>query len=71
MADKVEGYNIELKGVLDKHAPEKTKIVKITHQNPWFNDKIKEEIRVRRKKEHGTRIQLSTTFRPSTTKGGM
>ena len=51
LADKVERYNIELKGVLDKHAPVKTKTVKITHQNPWFNDKIMEEIRLRRKKE--------------------
>ena len=52
LADEVEGYNTELKGVLDKHAPKKkTKIVKITHWNSWFNDKIKEEIRLRRKKE--------------------
>ena len=51
LADKVESYNTELKGVLDKHAPVKTKTVKITHQNPSFNDKIKEEIRLRRKKE--------------------
>ena len=39
LADKVEKYNTELKGVLDKHSPVKTKTVKITHQNPWFNDK--------------------------------
>ena len=51
LADKVERYNTELKGVLDKHAPVKTKTVKITHQNPWFNENIKEEIRLRRKKE--------------------
>ena len=51
LADKVERYNTELKGVLDRHAPVKTKTVKITYQNPWFNDKIKEEIRLRRKKE--------------------
>ena len=51
LADKVEGYNTELKGGLDMHAPVKTKIVKITQWNPWFNDKIKEEIRLRRKKE--------------------
>ena len=72
LADKVERYNTELKGVLDKHAPVKTKTVKITHQNRWFNDKIKEEIRQEgRKKKHGTKIQHFTTFRPSTTKGGM
>ena len=51
LTDKVERYNIELKGVLDKHAPVKTKTVKITHWNPWFNDRIKEEIRLRSKKE--------------------
>ena len=51
LADIVERYNTELKGVLDKHAPVKPKTVKITHQNPWFNNKIKEEIRLRRKKE--------------------
>ena len=34
LADKVQKYNTELKGVLDKHAPVKTKRVKITHWNP-------------------------------------
>ena len=40
-----------MKGALDKHAPVKTKAVKITHWNHWFNDKIKEGIRLSRKKE--------------------
>ena len=36
---------------LDKHAPPKTKLIKVSHKQPWFTDKIKEEIRIRRKKE--------------------
>ena len=69
LADKVERYNTELKGVLDKHAPVKTKTVKITHWNPWFNDKIKEVIRLRREErksmeQRSNILQLSGLLLP-------
>ena len=36
----VERYNSDLKEVLDRHAPEKRRLVKVTHKQPWFTDKI-------------------------------
>ena len=35
----------------DKHAPSKKKLVKQSHNQPWFNTKIRNEIKLRRKKE--------------------
>ena len=49
--DRVLHYNTELRNVLEKHAPEKSKYIRNTHQQPWFNDNIKSEIVLRRKKE--------------------
>ena len=40
----VARYNSDLKEVLDRHAPEKRKLVKVTHKQPWFTDKISSEI---------------------------
>ena len=40
----VEVYNQNLAEILDIHAPLKSKTLKITHIQPWFNDKIKREI---------------------------
>ena len=37
----VEVYNQNLAEILDIHAPLKSKTLKITHIQPWFNDKIK------------------------------
>ena len=47
----VETFNNSLTSVLNKHAPLKSCTVKVTHKQPWFNDKIKSEIILRRKKE--------------------
>ena len=51
MAALVDMYNVKLSEVLDNHTPKKTKTVKISHHQPWFNDFIKEQIVLRRKKE--------------------
>ena len=47
----VEVYNQNLAEILDIHAPPKSKTPKITHTLPWFNDKIKMEILLRRRLE--------------------
>ena len=49
--DRVLQYKTELRNVLEKHAPEKSKYIRNTHQQPWFSDNIKLEIVLRRKKE--------------------
>ena len=41
-----------MKSLLDKHAPKKTKIIGQSHIQPWFNDTIKSEIVLRRRKQH-------------------
>ena len=46
----VERYNSDLKEVLDRHAPQKRRLVKVTHKQPWFTDKIHSEITLRRAK---------------------
>ena len=38
LAALVDMDNVKLSGVLDNHAPQKTKTVKISHCQPWFND---------------------------------
>ena len=48
---QVDHYNNTLKEILDRHAPEQTKTLRISHQQPWFMDKIKQEIVLRRTKE--------------------
>ena len=47
----VNRYNSDLRKILDRHAPEKKRLVKITHKQPWFTDKIQGEIILRRVKE--------------------
>ena len=49
--EAVNFYNNKVKYVLDTHAPEKTKVVKRSHNQPWFNDSIKQEIILRRCEE--------------------
>ena len=56
LAALVDMYNVKLSTVLDNHAPQKTKTVKISHRQPWFNDFIKEQIVLRRKKEKTFRL---------------
>ena len=36
----VERYNSDLKEILDRHAPEKKKLVKVAHKQLWLTDKI-------------------------------
>ena len=48
----VHEYNTTLTDILNKHAPLKTKMVKIIHRQHWFNDCIRCEIILRCKKEH-------------------
>ena len=59
LAALVHMYNEKLSEVQDNHTPQKTKTVKISYHQPWFNDFIKEKIVLRRKKEK--------TFRPDPT----
>ena len=47
----VEVYNQNLAEILDIHAPLKSKTLKITHIQSWFNVKIKMEILLRRRLE--------------------
>ena len=48
---KIDCYNGIILATLDKHTPQKTKLVKVSHKQPWFSDRIKAKIRVRWKKE--------------------
>ena len=47
----VQQYNDGMAEIMDKHAPIKTKKIKIKHHQPWFNDRLKSEIKSRRWKE--------------------
>ena len=49
--DQVKQYNTKLHEVLDKYAPFIEKKIRDSHHQPWFNDRIKSEIVLRRKKE--------------------
>ena len=44
-------YNEMLLGTLNKHAPLHENKCKITHRQPWFNDRIKQELVLRRRLE--------------------
>ena len=48
----VDHYNKATRLALDEKAPLKTKWLHVNHQKAWFNDKIKEELRLQRKKEN-------------------
>ena len=49
--DQVKLYNTKLCEVLHKHAPIIEKKIWDSHHQPWFNDRIKSKIILRRKKE--------------------
>ena len=51
MDEMVQQYNDVITAALDKQVPVKTKLVRDTHHQPWFDEKIKTEITLRRKKE--------------------
>ena len=44
MDEMVHQYNNMIITALDKQVPVKTKLVRDTHDQPWFNEKIKMEI---------------------------
>ena len=44
-------YSDGMAEIMVKHAPIKTKKIKIKHHQPWFNDRLKSEIKLRRWKE--------------------
>ena len=48
---KIECYHNVILSTLEIHGPKKTKVVKVTHKQMWFSDKIKAEIRLRWRKE--------------------
>ena len=60
-----------LLGTLNKHAPLHENKCKITHRQPWFNDRIKQELVLRRRLEYtgGLMTKQNITFRLSITKG--
>ena len=47
----VASYNTILSELLEKHTPLRTKKVKQSHRQPWFDNRIRREIIIRRKKE--------------------
>ena len=47
----VDCYNTTLAGLLDRHAPLKTKTVTVRPQVPWYSEEIYEAKRVRRRAE--------------------
>ena len=51
MDDMVQQYNDMIIMALDKQIPEKTKLIRDTHHQPWFDDKIKKEIILWHKRE--------------------
>ena len=51
----VASYNTILSDLLEKHAPLRTRKVKQSHRQPWFDDRIRREIIIRRKKERAFR----------------
>ena len=48
---KIEKYNIVCATVLEEHALLVTKMSRKCHNPPWFNDQIRHEIQIHRKKE--------------------
>ena len=53
-------YNTELRQLLDRHAPIKTKIIVVRPLVPWFDDELKTLKSQRREAEPGGRIKTIT-----------
>ena len=51
LEELVSFYNDNLMKVINQHAPLKTKLLTISHSQPWFDERIKAEIILRRHKE--------------------
>ena len=51
LSSLVELYNLELTKILDKHAPDKSRVVTIRPAAPWYNTEITSTKRIHRKLE--------------------
>ena len=49
--DLVEIYNHACTKILNEHAPVTNKVISLIHNQPWFNENIRKEIQLCRKKE--------------------
>ena len=61
LEESISRYNAILSSMLDKHAPLKTKTVKIKNAIPYFNDEIRQEIQKYRRFERVWRKDHSNT----------
>ena len=46
LSDMVDTYNNGIQAAINKQAPKKTQKVKISHQQPWFSDKIQDDMQI-------------------------
>jgi len=58
-AKLIDCYNTTLAGLLDRHAPLKTKTVTVRPQVPWYSEEIREAKRARRRAERRWRTTRS------------
>ena len=70
LEELVSFYNDNLMKVINQHAPCKTKLLTVSHSQPWFDAKIKAEIILRRDTRNKPldKIPQNTTTGPFTTK---
>ena len=47
----VNAFEDQIQKALDKHAPERTKVITIRNTNPWFTSKVKDKKRAVRRRE--------------------
>ena len=59
LSEMVTTYNMTLNTVLDEFTPVQTNTIRTLHHQPWFNDTIKAEIILWRKKERTWLTELS------------
>ena len=52
----INTYNQVLASTLDKHAPERTRIITLRPHAPWYNDQLRESKQERRRREHRWRM---------------
>ena len=61
--DAVDHYSSILGSILNKHAPIKTNVVRLSHWQPWLDDDLRLDIHLCRKKKRGPGMEIivSTT----------
>ena len=59
MDDMMQQYNDMIITALDNQIPEKTKLVRDTHHQPWFDDKIKKKKSFNNIREKGIGCKIS------------